>query len=129
MIQKTFFIKTLKDGRQYPILNVVSKQYEMLYELGMYKLSKAEEVKEAVNNLNKVENGEIDQYELSAGDWCVVDVKKNTSIITNNFDEFDPVGISTSKIVELMKEWLDFLSAYENGGIPGIIHPDKRDLL
>lgn len=101
----------------------------MLYELGMYHLSKSDGVKVAVENLDKVENGELNQYELSAGDWCVVDVKKDKSVITNNFDEFEPIEIPTSEIVKLMKDWFDFLLAYENGEIPGITHPDNRDLV
>ncbi|MEZ5038886.1 MAG: hypothetical protein R2828_03315 [Saprospiraceae bacterium] len=128
MINKTFYICTYRDGRQYPIISVAPKEYEMLYELGMYHLSKSEGVKLAVENLDKVENGELYQYELSAGDWCVVDVKKDKSVITNNFDEFEPIEIPTLEIVKLMKDWFDFLSAYENGEIPGITHPDKRDL-
>jgi hypothetical protein len=129
MINKTFYICTYRDGRQYPIINVAPKDYDMLYELGMYQLSKSEGVKVAVENLNKVKNGELNQYELSAGDWCVVDVKKDKSVITNNFDEFEPIEIPTSEIVNLMKDWLDFLTAYENGEILGITHPDKRDLV
>lgn len=129
MINKTFYICTYRDGRQYPIINVAPKDYEMLYELGMYHLSKSEGVKVAVENLNKVKNGELNQYELSAGDWCVVDVKKDKSVITNNFDEFEPIEIPTSEIVNLMKDWLNFLTAYENGEIPGITHPDKSDLV
>ena len=129
MINRTFYICTYIDGRQYPIINVAPKEYEMLYELGMYHLSKSDGVKIAVKNLDKVVNGELNQYELSAGDWCVVDIKKDTSVITNNFDEFEPIEISTSEIVKLMKDWLDFLLAYENGEIPGITHPDHRDLV
>ncbi len=129
MIQKTFYIKTLIDGRQYPILNTFPKKYEMLYELGMNQYSTSEGVRDAIENLDKVINGESLSFELSTGDWCVVDVKKDTSIITNNFDEFDPVEIPTSVIVKLMNEWFQFLLAYENGEIPGITHPDKRDLV
>lgn len=126
MIQKTFFIKVFKDGRQYPIMSVAPKKYEMLYELGLYNLSKSDGVKEVIKNLDKVRNEEIAQYELSTGDWCVVDVKRDTSTITNSFDEFEPVEIPTSEVVLLMKEWFNSLLEYENGRIPGIIHPNKR---
>jgi|GEM_PF-2235241 len=129
MIQKTFYIKTLIDGRQYPILNTYPQKYEMLYELGMNQYSKSEGVRDAIQNLNKVISGELVSFELSTGDWCVVDVKRDTSVITNNFDEFEPVEIITSEIIKLMNEWLQFLLTYENGQIPGIIHPDKRDLV
>lgn len=127
MLQKTFYIKTLLDGRQYPILNTFPKKYEMLYELGMNKFSKSEGVKSAISSLDKVLKGESDSFELSTGDWCVVDVKKETSVITNNFDQFEPVEIETSEIYTLMQEWCDFLIAYESGKIPGITHPDKRE--
>lgn len=126
MINKTFYICTYKDGRQYPIINVAPKKYDMLYELGMNQYSKSEGVKNAISSLDKVLNGELESFELSTGDWCVVNVKKDTSIITNNFDEFEPVEINTSEIYSLMQEWFEFLKAYENGEIPGIIHPDKR---
>lgn len=126
MIQKSFYIKTLVDGRQYPILNVFPDKYKMLYELGMNQYAKSEGVKKAISNLDKVLSGELESFELSTGDWCVVNVKKDTSIITNNFDEYEPVEISTTEIYSLMQEWLEFLNAYENGEIPGIIHPDKR---
>lgn len=127
MIKRTFFIKIFQDGRQYPILNVTTKQFEMLYELGMYRLSKSIGVAEAIKNLSMVESGEKDVFELSAGDWCVVNVRKDTSIISNNLDEFEPIEIQTSQIVILMKDWLAFLLAYERGDIPGVIHPDKLE--
>jgi len=128
MIKNTFFIKTFKDGRQYPIFSVSPKQYEMLYELGMYHLSKSKGVGTVLESLNKIESGELSQYELSAGDWCVIDMKKSISTITNNFDEFEPIQIDTLEIIQLMKEWFDFLTAYENGKIPGIIYPNRRNL-
>ncbi len=98
----------------------------MLYELGLNKFSKSEGVKNAISSLDQVLNDELESFELSSGDWCVVNVIKNTSIIKNNFDEFEPVEINTIEIYSLMKEWYEFLSAYENGKIPGIIHPNKR---
>lgn len=126
MINKTFYICTYRDGTQYPVMNIAPKKYDMLYELGMYQYSKSEGVRNAISSLNKVLSGELESFELSTGDWCVVNVKKKTSIITNNFDEFEPLKIDTSEIYSLMQEWLEFLYAYENGEIPGIIHPDKR---
>ena len=126
MINKTFYICTYRDGTQYPILNVAPSKYDMLYELGLNKFSKSEGVKNAILSLDKVLNDELEYFELSSGDWCVVNVKKDTSIITNNFDEFEPVEINTNEIYTLMKEWYEFLNAYENGEIPGIIHPNKR---
>lgn len=125
MLRKTFYIKTLLDGRQYPVLNTFPKKYEMLYELGMNNFSKSEGVKGAISSIDKVLKGESESFELSTGDWCVVDVKKNTSMIKNNFDQFEPVEIETSAIYALMQEWYDFLIAYESGNIPGITYPDK----
>ncbi|MBV6427782.1 MAG: hypothetical protein KIPDCIKN_02304 [Haliscomenobacter sp.] len=97
----------------------------MLYELGMNQYSHSEGVKSAISNLDKVLKGESESFKLSTGDWCVVEVKKDRSIITNNFDQFEPMEIETSEIYDLMKEWFEFLIAYESGKIPGITHPDK----
>jgi len=127
MLIKTFRIITFRDGEQYPSMHIYPKKYEMLYELGMNQLSKSIGVKIVIENLEKIKSGELREYELSTGDWCVVNVKKDTSIITNNFDEFEPVEISTSEIVQLMEEWYEFLLDYENGEIPNIIPHTKRD--
>lgn len=121
MINKTFYICTFRDGRQYPVLNVAPKEYSMLYELGMNQLSKSGGVETAIEELRKVINGEANRFELSAGDWCVVDVRKEVSVITNNFDEFEPVELPTFELHKLLQEWHDFLLAYENGEIPGIV--------
>ena len=128
MIKATFYIKTLVDGRQYPVLNTFPRKFEMLYELGMNDLSVSTGVEIAVSNIEKVLSGDLEKFELSTGDWCVVDVGKEKSVITNNFDEFEPVQVATSHIHLLMQEWLDFLKIYESGGIPGISPPSRPDL-
>lgn len=98
----------------------------MLYELGMGRLSKSENVKSEIYKLQEVQKGLLSNYQLSSGDWCVVHVGKNASLITNNFDEFEPIEIPTSEILTLMEDWYEFLLAYETGEIPGIVPPSKR---
>ena len=128
MIQATFYICTYVDGRQYPVLNVSPHSYNMLYELGMYSLSKSENVRVAITEIEHVLYGLTEMYLLSAGDWCVVEVRRSTSTIRNNFDEFEPIEISTAQIIGLMKNWLEFLLIYERGQIPGYTSPRRLNL-
>lgn len=120
MLKITCFICTYEDGRQYPVLNVAPDKFNMFYELGMYELSTSSGVGDAIGKIGNVIDGSLKEYQLSSGDWCVVLISCSKSIVSNNFDEFEPFDIDTDAILQLMKKWYDFLLAYESGNIPGI---------
>ena len=128
MLIKTFYICTYRDGRQYPIMRIHPKKYEMLYELAFEGLSTSVGVKKAIEQINLVQRGEIPTYLLSGGDLCIVEVNFETSLIRSGFDLFDPLAISTIEIESLMNEWYDFLIAYESGNIPGIKPPIDKEI-
>jgi hypothetical protein len=101
--------------------------YDMLGHLGCGQLSEVNSVRVAVVNLYEVLNGTREHYIVSGSDWCIVTVREDTALIENGFGEFEPLTIPSGEIIRLMEGWLQFLSAYENGKIPGIIPENKKD--
>lgn len=124
---KTFFVAVYSNGTRHPCVIVDPPQYNMLYELGRGELSILSNVRESVARLHKVIEGELDCHIVSGGDWCIVTVRKKEALIENGFGEFEPLTIPSQEILLLMEEWLQFLSAYESGKIPGIIPKSKQE--
>lgn len=117
-----FMLCVYRDGTRIPAMKVMPDKYRPLAELGMHRLSVASNVEAEVARLVAVVAGDGDAYELSTYDWCIVDVGPEVSVVRNGFDEFEPFEMPTAEILKLLRDWADFLRAYERGEIPGITY-------
>ena len=116
-----FYISVDEDGKQNPFMRFgLNPNYKHLGNLSMGHLSKSYGVKRDLIEIENVNNGKISEYSFGGDDWCIVIYKKETSIIVNGFDEFEPFEMKSTTIHKFLNDWYDFLSKYENGGIPGI---------
>lgn len=118
-----FYIKVESKGSQEALISIQPESFSMLGNLSQGHLSESKGVKEELSGIQLVLKGEKDLHSFGGDDWCLIDLRKNTSIITNGFE---PIEIDTDHIVKLMEDWLQFLLDYENGNIPGIIHPKSQ---
>lgn len=126
----TFYIQVYGDGYQIPIMHLESSSIIGLKELSHLArghMSKSEGVRQELEGIEAVLNDEKEMHPFGGDDWCNVDFRKGKSTIINGFDEFEPFEIESDIILKLLKDWHAFLLSYENGEIPGIIHPDKRE--
>lgn len=124
----TFYIKVFANGNQYPLMHLESEIKKMISELehlARGHMSKSEGVRQELSGIEAVLKGEKELHSFGGDDWCHVDFKKDKSLIINGFDEFEPFEIESDIILNLLTDWYAFLLSYENGEIPGIIHPDK----
>ncbi len=127
VLEITRFIKVFEDSTQIPLLHVHPRKYEMLSDLARGHLSQSLNVAHELEQLRKVLNNDLYDYSFGATDWCILNANKEITLITNGFDEFEPIEIKTKEIVNLLEGWYDFLLKYENGQIPGIIPENKKD--
>lgn len=126
----TFYIKVLANGRQFPLMHLESQSLEHFDELSHLArghMSNSEGVKEELDDIEEVLNGRKEVHSFGGDDWCIVDFKKDKSIISNGFDEFEPFEIDSNIIETLLRDWYSFLLTYEKGEIPGIIYRDKNN--
>ncbi len=124
----TFYIQVYKDGYQIPIMHLESNLVEGFKELAHLArghMSKSKGVIEELGGIEKVLNSEKDTHSFGGDDWCIVDFGKEVSVISSGYDEFESFEIDSDIILKLLKDWNTFLMCYENGEIPGIIHPNK----
>lgn len=125
-INSSFYIKVFPDGSQYPLMDIEPKSLEMLQHLARGHMSNSEGVCEELIGIDSVLNGNKEMHSFGGDDWCIINFKKNKSTIINGFDEFKPFEIDSHLITNLLRGWYNFLLAYENGEIPGIIHPKNQ---
>lgn len=114
----TFYIKVNKSGYKFPFIEM-QPMYEMLSHLSYGELSVANNV---LNTLSQIENCLNNNSEFSFGgdDWCNVKITGEKALIYNCFDEYEDFEMDSSTIIKLMREWYEFLVAYESNKIPGI---------
>ncbi|MFD2563674.1 hypothetical protein [Aquimarina rubra] len=122
-LKVNFYIRVEPNGSQEPLISIQPETYNMLAHIGRGHMYSSDGVKGELEKIGKIIEGEIESYAFGGDDWCILEVKKDKTMITNGFDEFEPLEIDTSHIVKLMEDWLEFLLDYENGNIPGITHP------
>jgi len=121
-----FAIEVLANGKQRPFMKFgINPNFQHLGNLSRGHLSSSSGVTRDLIEIKKVNNGEIDEHAFGGDDWCIVIYKKGTSTIVNGFDEFEPFEIESTMIHKFLIDWLDFLSKYEGGEIPGLIPPNK----
>ena len=122
-----FYISSDVRGNQEPSMVFShSENYKHLGNLARGRMAKSERIQEILGELNDVLDGKKEKCLFAGDDWCIVDFKRDKSIIVNGFDEFEPFEMDSLLILKLMKDWYEFLLKWENNETPGIIHPSKR---
>jgi hypothetical protein len=83
-------------------------------------LSKSDGVKEELEKIRMVLNGKLTSYSFGGDEWCVIEVKKDSSTVMNSFDYFKPYEIQTVDLLDLLFRSSNFLELYEQDKIPGL---------
>lgn len=123
-----FAIEVLVNGKQRPFMKFgINPNYKHLGNLAMGHLSQSYGVKRDLDEIEKVNNGEIEKHTFAGDDWCIVIYKKENSTIVNGFDSFEPFEMESSKIYKFLNDWYNFLKKYENDQIPGITITNKTN--
>ncbi len=90
-------------------------------------LSNSYVVRRELQGMEAVLSEQKEVHHFAGDDWCIVSFRKEKSLVSNGMDSFEPFEIESKLILKLMQDWNEFLLRWENGEIPGIVHPDKRD--
>jgi hypothetical protein len=123
-----FYIEVSAEGAQRPFMMIGpigATQHLGNLALG---LSSSYLVKKELEGIEKVLTNAKEVHHFAGDDWCIVSFKRSKSLVSNGFDAFEPFEIESKLILELVRDWHEFLLKWENNEIPGIIHPDKRGL-
>ena len=110
--EANFYIAEYETGEEVPAIRIQNSKYAMLANLSQGHLSESIGVEQEIRKILEVINKEIDSHSFGGDDWCILDVKRKRTMIINGFDEFDPIEVSTEKILKLMTNWLDFLKSH-----------------
>lgn len=120
-----FYVMVLRDGKQLPWIKIHNTgASEILEKLSTLELRKSNKVKELINKITD-STEKFCFYHLT----LTLEIDKDETTIFEDSADSVPYKIKTNKLKKLLNGWFEFLLVYENGGIPGIIHPDKRDLV
>lgn len=121
-----FAIITLKDGSQWPSIKVHDiGKYRLIEGLGTMKMQKLGQVRDFIS---EVEGSSTEQKTLLYHDNLTLEIEVDEVKIFEDSTDTEPCILTKSKLLEILLGWHDFLLAYENNSIPGVIHPDKRGL-
>ena len=118
-ISFSFFIRVDENGNQTPMMVFFPPRYEMLSHLAFGHLSSSSGVRKEIDNIYSVLSTS-QNYSFAGDDWCIIDVKDNSCIVSNGFDEYEPFELNTEFILKVLNEWEIFLQRYESGGIQGL---------
>lgn len=129
MIRAKFYIMVDKDGKQVPLMNTGNGDEGYLSNLAIGRMGFTSTVEKELKNIKEVIDGDKEKHFLSYSESICLDIFQETTLVYDSLGNvfFKPFEIKTGDIYQLLIEWYDFLKFYENGDIPGIIHPDKRD--
>ena len=131
MIRAEFYIKVDKDGKQVPLMNTGNGDMGYLSNLAVGRMGSIDTVEKELMDIREVIEGVNEKHFLSYSESICLDIFQETTLVYDSLGNvfFNPFEIKTSDIYQLLIDWCNFLKFYKNGDIPGIIHPDKRDLV
>lgn len=89
----------------------VEPPYQMLYDLSSGFLQTSVGVEDVIKNIGEVVSGKADLYSFGGSDYCIIDVRKDTSSVQYDFGE-NETQVSTNEILELLNDWLGFLKKH-----------------
>ncbi len=117
-----FYVMVLRDGKQLPWIKIHNTgTSEILEKLSTLELRKSNNVKDLIDKITRAtEKFCFYHFNLT----LEIDVEE-TTIFEDSADSL-PYKIKTTKLKEILSGWFEFLLAYENGEIPGIILPSNK---
>lgn len=86
----------------------VDPPYEMLFDVANGYLSTSSGVRDVIQNIEKVQRGELEKFSWGGSDYCIIDTYKDESNISYDFGE-NETSVPTPDILKLMKDWERFL--------------------
>ena len=119
------YIMVLGDGKQIPWIKIHNDDsYRLIEKIGTSKFRDLSNLENLLEKLKSVED-EKKEY-VYHGNLELLISTDSTFILEDTTDALN-CTVATSKLIEIIEGWYNFLKSYEDGEIPGIIHPDKRD--
>jgi len=118
-IDFSFFIRVDENGNKTPMMTFFPPSYEMLSHLAFGHLGSSIGVNKEIDSIYDALSCN-QNYSFAGDDWCIVDVKGDSCIVSNGFDEYEPFELNTEFILQILNEWDAFLRRYESGGIQGL---------
>ena len=121
-LTKTFYIKVYPND-QFPAISISPEKYSYLDSaLGKSSQNILRQLKLIKNLKDK------DEYiEKDDNGFMELKIRKDYIYMRSPLDIFKPLKVSTNQFVSLLMEWYYFVLKYEQGEMPFIIPPTKRD--
>lgn len=125
-----FYIRVDPNGDQAQIFDFYPQNLLKLnYLLGDYDIVYTTTVKKYLAEIDRVLNGEIDEYIMGAQDALTIVIKKNNTkaidlIQLFGFDKEDETVLSL-EFRAFLQDWYEFLQMYDANGIPNLITVKK----
>ena len=104
----------------------INPNYKHLANLGL-GLNQSYLVKRELDELERVNNGNIAKHTFAGDDWCIVIYEKEKSTIVNGMDSFEPFEMESQLIYKFLLDWFNFLKSYEDNKIPGLIANNQKN--
>ena len=121
-----FYVMILRDGKQLPWIKIHNTgASEILEKLSTLELRKSINVKELINRITESKEA-FYFYHFN----LTLEIDRDETTIFEDSADSMPFRMRTDELKKILSGWFEFLVAYENGGIPGIILPtDKEEIV
>jgi hypothetical protein len=117
-----FYIMILRDGTHLPWIRIHNAgPASMLERLSILDMRKVGFVNALIEKINK-STGKFYFHHFI----LTLEIEENETTVFEDSAQSLPFVMETSKLLEILIGWSEFLLAYENGEIPGVIPQDKK---
>lgn len=125
---RSYKLVILRSGDQVPVINVAPVKYDPICHVFSRNLAKSKNVYTLLNQVKSL-NDKSEPIKIEAEDKCEIMIQKENTLVNGFFDEFQSFEIPTIELLKLIEEWYQFLKFYEEGNIPYVIPPSKKEEL